>query len=66
MTKQAIYQFMEAQCHTARMMGYKLKLWSVEDGHCWQWKGPNGISEIGHTSAHTKGVALWCALQAIF
>lgn len=47
-------------------MGYKLNLWQVDEGYNWQWLNPNGNITFGHTTASTKPVALWCAVQAIF
>tara|TARA_R110000868_G_scaffold82647_3_gene233319 strand:- start:267 stop:413 length:147 start_codon:yes stop_codon:yes gene_type:complete len=48
-------------------MGFKLALWPLDGGFCWQWKHPNGMTgEVFSTDATQKGVALWLASLNVY
>ena len=55
------------RCRQAGQMGFKLALWPLDGGFCWQWKHPNGMNgEVFSTDATQKGVALWLASLNVY
>lgn len=67
MTNADTIKEIECRCRGASQMGFKLALWPLNGGFCWQWKYPNGtIGEVYSTDATQKGVALWLASLKVY
>lgn len=67
MTNEATIKEIEGRCRGASQMGFKLALWPLNGGFCWQWKYPNGMTgEVYSTDAAQKGVALWLASLNVY
>lgn len=67
MTNADTIKEIEGRCRGASQMGFKLALWPLNGGFCWQWKYPNGMAgEIYSTDATQKGVALWLASLNVY
>jgi hypothetical protein len=66
MTNDETIKVIEARCRQTSQMGFKLALWPLDGGFCWQWKHPNGlIGQVFSTDATQKGVALWLAAMNV-
>lgn len=67
MTNADTIKEIEGRCRGASQMGFKLALWPLNGGFCWQWKYPNGMNgEVYSTDATQKGVALWLASLNVY
>lgn len=67
MTNAATIKGIEDRCRQAGQMGFKLALWPIDGGFCWQWKHHNGMTgEVYSTDATQKGVALWLASLNVY
>ena len=67
MTNATTISEMGNRCRQAGQMGFKLALWPLDGGFCWQWKHPNGMTgEVYSTDAANKGVALWLASLNVY
>jgi len=67
MTNADTIREVEHRCRQAGQMGFKLALWPLDGGFCWQWKYPDGgLGEVFSTDATQKGVALWLASLNVY
>ena len=55
----------ELKAREASMMGFRLRMWEVNDGWQWQWAIGNIQMDECHTTARSKAVAFVCALECL-